>query len=135
MTYTDFFKNIGPAWVLRIGLGVTYLYSGTSLIANPEFWYGFLPGWFSFFVTQLVEVNIYLRVQGVIEVFVGTLFLAWFFKAWALRIALLYSIFGLSVILTFFGIDLITFRDLGLLGAAIALGVMEIKKKLKINEA
>lgn len=131
MMYT-FLKNISPAWVLRIGLGATYLYSGMNLVANPELWYGFLPGWFSALVIKFMEVNTYLRLQGMAEVLVGVLFLSWFLESWALRLAILYSVLGLSVILTFFGIDLITFRDLGLLGAAMALGVMEIKKKLSV---
>lgn len=120
----SFLNKINPALPLRIGLGVMYLYSGYDLIANPQHWYGFVPRWLSQGVTQVASVETYLRLQGVGELLLGILFLAWFLPHGFLRLAALVAVAEMALILLFVGIDPITFRDLGVLGAAVSLLVI-----------
>jgi len=117
-------EKISPAWALRLGLGLMYLYSGFDLFFNPAHWYGFVPQWFLRIVTSLVPLEIYLRLQGVGEFIIGLLFLAWFSGVWGVRIASLVATAEMFLITIFVGVDPITFRDVGLLGAAVALGIM-----------
>ncbi|MDP3770558.1 MAG: hypothetical protein Q8R40_06515 [bacterium] len=121
-------KKISPEWALRLGLGLMYLYSGYDLIVKPSHWYGFVPQWFSQMVTQTTSVENYLRIQGMGEGLIGVLFLAWFLPRYAVRTACLVTILEMSMISLFVGIDPITFRDIGLLGAALALFIMTISR-------
>lgn len=114
-------QKIRPEVLLRLGLGLMYLYSGYDLVVNPQHWYGFVPRWFSQAVTQVSSVESYLRFQGTGEIVIGLIFLGWFFGRRWVRIASLVAAAEMALILLFVGIDPITFRDIGLLGAALAM--------------
>ncbi|MBI3495384.1 hypothetical protein HY065_02045, partial [Candidatus Berkelbacteria bacterium] len=98
-----------------------YLYSGYDLITNPQHWYGFVPRWFSQAVAQLAPIETYLRLQGAAELALGILFLAWFLPRFGVRMASILAVGEMALILLFVGVDPITFRDIGLLGATAAL--------------
>lgn len=117
-------QNIHPELPLRLGLGLMYLYSGWDIIANPRHWYGFVPRWFSQTVAQLGPIDNYLRLQGSVEIVIGLLFLAWFLRRSAVRLVSQVAAAEMALILLFVGIDPITFRDIGLLGAALAMLVI-----------
>lgn len=121
-----FFQKFSPGLVLRLGLGLTYLYSGFQLFSQPGLWRSFLPIWYANFIDGILPVETYLRLQGVTEVVMGLLFLAWFSGGWGVRIAAAYMVLEMAFILAFTGIDLITFRDIGLLAAALALLIITI---------
>lgn len=125
----NFFQKIKPEWSLRLGLGLMYLYSGFDLFYYPHHWYGFVPKWFSQIVSQVSSIEGYLRLQGVGEFVIGLLFLAWFSNKWGVRAASILAVIEMALILLFVGIDPITFRDIGLLGGAIAILVMSFKEK------
>lgn len=117
-------KKISPALPLRLGLGLMYLYSGYDLIANPFHWYGFVPRWFSGSVAPVISLEQYLRLQGAVEIALGVLLLAWFLPGRLTRIAAAAAAAEMAGILLFVGIDPITFRDIGLLGATVALLIL-----------
>lgn len=120
----DSLQKIHPIWSLRIGLGLMYLYSGYDLMANPQHWYGFAPKWFSQAVNTVGSIEMYLRLQGGAELIIGIVFLGWFFGRRVVQIASLVAALEMLVILVFVGIDPITFRDIGLLGSALALFII-----------
>lgn len=124
MENVNFLERIKPEWPLRLGLGLMYLYSGYGLFSDPANWVGFVPRWFADSVGAVIPLEMFLRAQGIGEFAVGLLFLAWFGGLWGVRIASLYSVLSLAAIITFVGVDLVTFRDVGLLGAALALAIM-----------
>lgn len=124
----SFLEKIKPEWALRLGLGLMYIYSGYDLFANPHHWYGFVPQWFSHLVTQVSSIEAYLRLQGVGEFVIGLLFLAWFSGKFGVRIASVLAALEMAMILLFVGVDPITFRDIGLLGAALAILVISFKE-------
>lgn len=119
-------QKIKPEWSLRLGLGLMYVYSGYDLFYNPQHWYGFVPQWFSQAVTTTISIETYLRMQGVGEFIIGLLFLAWFSGVWGVRAASILAVLEMALILVFVGIDPITFRDIGLLGAATALFIISV---------
>lgn len=124
----SFFQKISPEWPLRFGLGLMYLYSGYDLFYHPTAWLWAIPRWFSTALPSIISPELYLRMQGTSEIIVGLLFLAWFLGQWGVRVAAVYAIIELSAILIFIGVNLITFRDIGLLGAALAILLMSYKK-------
>ncbi|MBI2122022.1 MAG: hypothetical protein HYT98_02765 [Candidatus Sungbacteria bacterium] len=139
----NFLSKINPEWPLRLGLGIMYLYSGYDLMLNPSAWIWAVPWWFSKIVTFLMPLDSYLRLQGAGEFIMGVLFLApleliltgraWFSIRHVLRVVSILAVIELVGILIFTGIGPITFRDIGLLGGAIALLVMTFSTQREIS--
>ncbi len=121
-------KNLNPLIFLRLGLGLTYLYSGYDLFFNPQHWYGFVPSALYKLFTTLPAIDNYLKFQGLAELAIGTLFLCLFNKTWTVKIASVLTTVEMVLILLFVGIDPITFRDIGLLGGALTLLFISFKK-------
>jgi len=122
-------QKIPTEWPLRLGAGIMYLYSGYDLIVNPRHWYGFVPQWFSRAVTSVASLDTYLFIQGAGEFIIGLLLLSWFLGERTLQVASSLMFVEMGLILLFVGVDPITFRDIGLLGAAGALMCLAWKKK------
>lgn len=119
---------------MRLGLGLMYLYSGYDLFYHPTAWLWAVPKWYAQIVTPVSSLELYLRFQGVAEFAIGLLFLAWFSGAWGVRAASAFAALEMAAILIFVGVDPITFRDIGLLGAALALLIISSKDKEEIKE-
>lgn len=123
MRIISFLDN--PRFFLRAGLGLTYLYSGISIVRNPADWawvINLLPS----FVQGIVEaigVNLFLIGQGSLEIIFGLVFISWFLRRrWVKRVAILASL-EMTAIIFLVGIDPVTFRDVGLLGGLLALAI------------
>ncbi len=114
-------QQISPVWPLRLGLGLMYLYSGYDLIAYPHHWYGFVPRWFAQALSSMMPLAQYLRLQGAGEIALGLALLGWFLPVTMVRTAAALAALEMAMILLFVGIDPITFRDIGLFGAAAGL--------------
>ena len=121
--YSMSIKAISPQWPLRIGLGLVYCFSGYSILTNTAAWLGFVPGWFSQMLSPL-SLNTLLQVQGGAELLMGLLLLVWFTPRWLVRIVAALAMIELATILAVVGLDTITFRDVGLLGGAMALYIL-----------
>lgn len=121
-------EKISPIWPLRLGLGLMYIYSGYDLFYHAPSWLWAVPVWFSQLLTQIISVESYLRIQGAGEFILGLLFLAWFSGKWGVRAAAISASLEMALILLFTGIDAITFRDIGVLGAALALVILVFKE-------
>src|SRR3989344_5532302 len=120
-------QKIKPEWPLRLGLGLMYLYSGIDLIMNPKGWTWGLPYWYKQMVLAVMPVESYLRFQGAVELLMAFLLLSFFFpKKVALAVAAVSSLEFLFILL-FAPQFSITFRDIGLLGAALALLIIYFK--------
>jgi len=122
-------RRIKPEWVLRIGLGVMYIYSGLNLFSNPDAWRGFIPAWFLSLWSDVGPIEIFLKLQGVGELVLGLLFLAWFSGKRGVFIASLFASLEIFSILIFVGVDLVTFRDIGVFAAAFSLLVLSWPEK------
>mgnify|MGYP001607753827 CR=1 FL=1 len=102
-------------WTLRLGLALTYLYSGFDLILHPTAWTVYLPLWFK----ELLPFapTLYLQIQGAAELLFALSFLTGFQIRWAGLLAA----FEMAMILLFYGLDGISFRDIAILGAALSI--------------
>lgn len=105
----------GAYHILRIGLGVTFLWIGVLIFRGPEFWGGFLQPWaIDFLPVPLREAMI---GSAIMDIVIGIALLV-NVGVW---IAALIGSIHLVIILITCGVTEITVRDIGLLGGTIAL--------------
>ena len=121
----NFFKKIPPEWTLRLGLGLMYLYSSYDIFFNTQQWKGYIPGWFFNAIIPIMTIDTYLKLQAIGEFAIALVLLAWFLPKRAVFIASFLAAFEILSILIFVGIDRTTFRDIGLLGAAVGLFLIQ----------
>ena len=128
----NFINKLSPEWILRLSLAAMYIYSGLDLMRHPKSWYWAirpLPQ----FIQQIVNsfgIDLFLQIQGFLELSFAVILLLWFLpKAWAIAVSFLTAL-EMAVILIFVGLDAVTFRDIGPLGAAFALYVILYKDRL-----
>ena len=117
-----------PQFILRLSLAITYFYSGWSLLTSPTSWTQFVPFWLK---EQLMNFNfpvaVFVQVQGAVEMLLALIFILWFMPRNLVCYAALFSALEMAFILIFTGIDLTTFRDIGLLG--LSLGIFLIYRE------
>ena len=123
-----FLSKITPEWALRAGLGVMYVYSGIDIIRHPNSWFWAVRPLFKWFpATMQASLSVpavmtkYLIFQGIGELGLALLLLGWFFPKYLVKWSVVLSVLEFVVILMLIPIDAITFRDIGLLGAFVAL--------------
>jgi hypothetical protein len=127
----DFLEKIHPQWPLRVGLGAMFLWSGIDMFRHPRSWIWAMPDWFIGAVKDVMAVETYFKFQGASEVFLALLLLAWFLPR---RLNLIIAA-GASIEIFFIlalgktGIDAVTFRDLGVLGAGVALFLVLLREE------
>ena len=129
------FQKYIPEWALRLGFGFMFLYSGIDLIRHPTGWYWALrplPWVIQSFITNQIGIDQYLRAQGMIELLFAFVFLAWFLPRLLVRTVSMLVAIEMAAILLLVGLSGDTFRDIGLLGGAIALMGLLSKNNLPI---
>ncbi len=115
--------------ILRIGLGITFLWIGVLIFKNPDAWGGYLQPW----AVNLLPVPLTDALIGtaILDIALGTLLLVDVFT-W---LTALISAAHLIIILIVSGITDITVRDIGLLAGVLALVIdslpLAIYNKLK----
>jgi hypothetical protein len=104
-----------PYLFLRVGLGLTFLFIGVDILRHPTAWLGYVPQ-----ETMLsLDRETMLKIGGLFDITIGLLLTikAWPRVAGALAVLHLLGIFSLN------GIDGVLARNIGLLGAGIAVMV------------
>ncbi|MEK7108572.1 MAG: hypothetical protein AAB844_00465 [Patescibacteria group bacterium] len=117
-------SKLRPEWALRLGLGTMYLFSAYDIWKHPTAWYWAirpLPQALQVIINNQIGLDRYLKFQAAGEFVLALVFLAWFLPRRFLRLAAFLAALEMALILVFVGVDGITFRDIGLLGAALAL--------------
>lgn len=109
------------SFTLRVALAIPFLFAAIDATLQPEAWVGFIP----YFVRNLLPESL---VLGAHALFDFTLAL-WLLSGWKTKYAAAFSALNLAtiIIVNLTALDII-FRDIGLLLAAIALGVLQYKK-------
>ncbi len=113
-----------PEWTLRLGFGFLFLYSGLDLLRHPTGWYWAvrpLPAAIQNLINTSIGIDQYLRMQGIGELIFAVVFFAWFLPRRIVKIVSLLVALEMAAILLLVGVGGDTFRDIGLLGAALAL--------------
>jgi uncharacterized membrane protein YphA (DoxX/SURF4 family) len=102
------------SWLLRIGLGVVFLYAGISSLQHPLEWVGFLP----MFLTKIVTATTLIKIFAIYELGL----VLWLISGKLLRYcALLCALTLAGIVLTNPTQLITTFRDIGLACMALAL--------------
>jgi len=117
MNWKAITENKGvPMLLVRMGLAVVFLYAAISSFLDPREWLGFLPP----FLTSLVDGEILLKVFSVYELLLA----AWLLSGVYVRYAgLLCAATLAGIVVSNFSLFAISFRDIGLMLAALALAV------------
>jgi len=103
--------------ILRIGLGITFLWIGVLIFINPAAWGGFIQPWaLSLLPIPLSQV---MFATALMDILVGGLLLV-DILTW---LAALVASAHLIIVLTASGITDVTVRDIGLVAGAAALFV------------
>lgn len=102
--------------LLRTGLTVILLYAAISSFANPQDWVGYLPG----MLTERISADILLKLFSVYELILAVWLLSGVYVRYA---ALLCAATLAGIVVTNFELFAITFRDIALIFAALALAV------------
>lgn len=112
-----------------------YIYSGVDIIRHPTAWFWALRPLLKWFPASMQLVlgtpevmTRYLFLQGTIELILAFILLAWFLPKFLTRWAALITTLEFAGIILLIPIDAITFRDIGLLGAALALWLILLDK-------
>jgi uncharacterized membrane protein YphA (DoxX/SURF4 family) len=103
--------------LLRIGLAATFAYAGFSAIVMPQAWIGFLPA----FIGHIVAPSLALELFSVLEVGLAAWLLSGFWTRYA---ALATAVFTTGIMVVDLGALLVTFRDIAIIFAALALAVL-----------
>ena len=112
-------NNMTPL-LLRIGLGVVFLYASISSFTNPQDWVGYFPK----FAKDFVPVGTLLHIFSVYEMILAV----WLLSGKFIQQAAVLVVLTLSGIVLFnFSLLAISFRDIGLIFAALALFFTEKK--------
>lgn len=101
--------------IVRVGMGITFLWIGILIWKDPAGWGGFLQPWSLKLLIMPVEQV--MMATAVLDMVLGLLFLIdrWTFIASFIASA------HLMVVLVTTGINEVTVRDIGLLGGTLAL--------------
>jgi uncharacterized membrane protein YphA (DoxX/SURF4 family) len=111
--------NLTPI-LLRIGLSIIFLYASISSLKNPQDWIGYLPQ----FLRDSVSATTLLHVFSAYEIVLA----AWLLSGKYVKYAALLCAATLSgIVLSNFSLFAITFRDIALTFAALALFFAEDK--------
>ncbi len=115
--------KIGPIWILRLSLGAMYLYSGIDILRHPDAWKWAVRG-LPALVTSIIDsigIDTFLMIQGSVEIILAIALILWFIPKRFVRFVAMLTVLEMAAILIFIGIDAITFRDIAILGSALAL--------------
>ncbi|MDD4989343.1 MAG: hypothetical protein PHV42_02860 [Candidatus Pacebacteria bacterium] len=123
-------RKINPAWVLRLFLGLTFLYSGLDMTRNPSLWTWTVskaPLFLTNFIHTVGGITNFIRGVGYLELVFVALFLIPIFPRIFVKIASLLAGIEMSLIVISLGINMTTFRDIGLAGAAFSLFILLVE--------
>jgi hypothetical protein len=103
-----------PIMFLRWGLGLTFAGIGIDILWHPDLWIGYVPESLPFIS---LSREVLLQAGGVLDIAIGVLLM----MNVRLKIASFLAVAHLISIIAFNGIDAVLIRNIGLLGAALAI--------------
>lgn len=105
------------ALLIRIGLAIVFTYAAVASFINPREWIGFLPP----LLTSIFPAEILLQIFSVVELLLAAWLLSGVYVRWA---ALLAALMLAGIVVSNFQLFSISFRDIALIFAALALASM-----------
>lgn len=115
----------GTLNILRVGMGITFLWVGLLILQSPESWGGLMQPWASTILGDAMQES--MITTAIFDILVGLLLVIGIFT-WQ---AALVGAIHLAVVLTVVGIDAITVRDIALLTGCLALSWNALPDRIK----
>ena len=112
--------------LLRLAVAFPLIWAGVSQITNPTNWVGFVPVW----LASIVDPEAFLGIHSLFNLIVGAGILLGFWRIIFSGLA----IASLAGIVIFYGVDDVTFRDVGLAIVALVLFLRAIKSRWEFRE-
>ncbi|MFA4845228.1 MAG: hypothetical protein WC654_01580 [Patescibacteria group bacterium] len=110
--------------VLRVTLGITFIWVSVMIFQEPVFWSGFIDPWAASLIP--IDLETMMKITAGLDLLIGLLLIA---DKWTWMVSLIASVHLLTILIGS-GIDTITVRDIGLFGAAAALTIIAAPSKL-----
>lgn len=115
-----------PQLLLRLGIAIVFAYAAIDGFIHPTEWVGFLPS----FVLDRFDGETALHIFAIFELSL----VAWLLSGVYIRWAALFAAAMLTgIVVTNFGIFQISFRDIAIIFAALALAAMPEKEGEKVR--
>ena len=109
------------SFTLRVALAIPFLFAAIDATLQPEAWVGFIP----FFLRNIFPEILLLGAHTLLDFTLAV----WLISGWKTKEAAIFSALTLLTIIVANITALeIVFRDVGLLLAAVALGVLQYRK-------
>ena len=109
--------------LMRVGLGLVFVWIGIDILRVPDSWIGFLPQVMPFGLTR----EFALQLNGVFDLLLGLVLIS----GRVPKLAALLAGLHLAMIIISNGIDAVVIRDVSLLGTALALFVWPYHRRKK----
>lgn len=113
--------------IIRVSLGITFLWVGILIFRDPVYWSGFLDTWMIDLI--VIPLSTFMISVAVLDVILGLLLLI-DYHAW---IAGFLAAVHMALVLITSGIDEVTVRDIGLLGAGLAVFWTDMPNAFKLS--
>lgn len=113
--------------ILRVALGVTFVWIGLTIWKAPEAWFGFLQEWAKAFIVG--DPITIMKTTAIFDIAVGLLLLVNVFP----RVVSAIGALHLAGVIIGIGFNDIAARDLGLLGGMVALLLMAKERGWKVR--
>lgn len=109
------------SFILRVALAIPFLFVAIDATMQPEAWIGFVPS----FLKNILPGPLLLGTHSLFNLGLAV----WLLSGWRTKYAAAFSALNLAtiIVVNLMALDVI-FRDVGLLLAAVALGVLQYKK-------
>lgn len=109
--------------LLRVTLGITFIWVSVMIFQEPVFWSGFIDPWAASLMPLSLETM--MKITAGLDLIIGLLLIA---DKWTWIVSLIASLHLLAILIGS-GIDTITVRDIGLFGATAALTLIAAPTK------
>ncbi len=109
------FQQKAAYHVLRVTLGITFIWVSVMIFQEPVFWSGFIDPWAASLIP--IDLETMMKITAGLDLLIGLLLIA---DKWTWIVSLIASLHLLTILIGS-GIDTITVRDIGLFGATAAL--------------
>jgi len=107
----------GAALLLRVALAIVFLYAAISSFLQPSEWVGYLPR----LLTEHFNSRVLLMFFSMLELLLAVLLLVGIYVRY---VAIAAALTLAGIVLSNFSLFIITFRDIALMIAALALAVL-----------
>jgi hypothetical protein len=121
MAKTPVLESKLPVYALQAGLAFVFLYAAYSSFVRPLDWIGYFPHYIRGFIPDMLMLQVFSA---------GEILLAlWLLSGWKVYLAAIFSVIALlGITFTNLAVLDITFRDVGLAAAALALAFLTVPR-------